>query len=642
MKLEPRTFSDMNLRASRFVIGVMAWLLPTITVLALASCEGEILESDPSLTTPSRSTSVLTTAEKALDTQGTVLDSPSANGTKNDRFDDFINHSYRQLLSRDPELVTSLGLQDAFEMGDDELTDISPGYSAETINLQRAILDELRTFDRNDLEKDQQLTYDIYAWYLEDLVRGGSFPYHDFPLTHYFTAEHNQIIHFFTEIHPISNVADAENYITRLSKIASKFRQLEEVLRLRQEAGIIPPRYIVERAGDQIGRIAHGEAVSTPFYSVFAEKIEELDGLSDSDRQSLLKTAEAIIEDSVIPAYLSLEGYLSELEQIAPQEIGVGTLPEGDSYYSQLLRHYTTTDLTADEIHQSGIQQLERIQREMRSLFSALEYSEDETIPQLYSRVARDGGTVPRAEVVPAYERIIAEAAASLEGISSLRPSAEIIVKGVPSGGYYVAPAFDGSRPGAFYATASGPLSRFAMPTLAYHEGIPGHHFQIAVAQDLDLSLFRNTVKFGAYVEGWALYAERLAWENGLYDDDPFGDLGRLQAEAFRAARLVVDTGIHARGWTRDRAIQFMESNTGLSRNMVASQIDRYVAWPGQATSYSIGMLKILELRGRAAEQLGDLFDHVVFNDFILSRGSLPLVELDDLVDEFISEQLNG
>jgi uncharacterized protein (DUF885 family) len=624
------------------VIGITTWLILSVTVLALASCKGEILETDSSLTTPIRSTAPQSTSEQTLDTQGFALDSASANGTKSERFNDFVDRSYRQLLLRDPELVTSLGLQDTFEMADDELTDISPGYSAETLNLQRVILDELRTFNRNELNQDQRLTYDIYAWYLEDLIRGGSFPFHDYPLTHYFTAEHNQIFHFFTEIHPFADQADAEYYITRLTKIPLKFQQLEEGLVLRQGEGIIPPRYILERAGGQIGRIAHSEAVSTPLYTTFVEKIGKLEGLSDSERHTLTTTAESVIESSVIPAFLSLGAYLSELEEIAPQEIGVWGLPDGDNYYAQLLRQYTTTDLTADEIHELGLRELERIQIEMRSLFIELDYSGNETIPQLYARLAGDGGTVPRSEIVATYERIIAEAAASLEGISSFRPNREIIVKGVPSGGYYVAPAFDGSRPGAFYATASGPLSRFAMPTLAYHEGIPGHHFQISVAQELDLSLFRNTVKFGAFVEGWALYAERLAWENGLYDDDPFGDLGRLQAEAFRAARLVVDTGIHARGWTRDQAIQFMESNTGLPRNMVANQIDRYVVWPGQATSYSIGMLKILELRAEAEERLGDQFDYAAFNDLILSQGGMPLFVLEHVVDEYITGQKIG
>ncbi len=585
---------------------------------------------------------MLTTAGKSSDPQETGLVPPGTEETTKDRFDDFVDLSYRQLLARDPELVTNLGLQYMFEKGDDQLTDISPGYSAETSNLQRSILNELGTFNRSELDTDQQLSYDIYTWYLEDLVRGGSFPYHDYPLTHYFTSEHNRIIHFFTEIHPITNQADAENYITRLSWIQNKFRQLEEGLRLRQEAGIIPPRYIVERAIGQIGRIAYGEAVATPFYTTFVEKIGKLEGLSDSDRHTLTMTAESVIESSVIPAFLSLGAYLSELEEIAPQEIGVWGLPDGDNYYAQLLRQYTTTDLTADEIHELGLRELERIQIEMRSFFIELDYSGNETIPQLYARVARDGGIVLMSEVVPTYERIIAEAAESLDGISTLRPETEVVVRGVSNGGFYVAPAADGTRPGAFYATATGPLPRFAMPTLAYHEAIPGHHFQLSVAQELKLPLFRSTVKFGAYVEGWALYAERLAWECGLYKDDPFGDLGRLQAEAYRAARLAVDTGIHARGWTREQAIQFMESNTGLPRNMVASQIDRYVVWPGQATSYSTGMLKILDLRAETEERLGDQFDTVAFNDLILGHGSMPLVVLEHVVDEYITGQRNG
>ena len=613
------------------------WLVLLFVSLALASCDDGKVLVDSSTTT-----AVPAAVEKDQEGVDSSPVSPSSLSSPQEPFDIFIDESYRQLLARDPERVINMGLQDTFEGIDEELTDISAEYSEETTRLQQAVLSKLQTFNRMELSKEQQLTYDIYAWYLDDQVRAGSYPFHDYPLTHFFTAEHNQIIHFFTEIHPITTREDAEDYITRLSKLGTKFNQLEEGLRLRQEAGIIPPRYILERAHGQVGSIANSLTVSTPFYSVFVEKLEALDDLSESDRLSLEKSAETAIEESVLPAYHSLLAALSDLEQTAPEEIGVWRLPEGDLYYQHLLRHYTTTDLTADEIHQIGLQELESIQTEMRLLSDELDYPQSESIPELYARAARNGGMVTRPEIVRTYEQIIAGAAASLDGISTLHPEADVVVKGAPSGGFYVAPAIDGSRPGVFYATLSSSLPHFAMPTLAYHEAIPGHHFQIAIAQDLDLPLVRNTTNFGAFVEGWALYAERLAWENGLYADDPYGDLGRLQAEAFRAARLVVDTGIHAEGWTRDRAIQFMVSNTGLPTPMVADQVDRYVVLPGQATAYSIGMLKILELRSLAQGQLGDHFGYVEYNDLILSQGSMPLVVLEQVVDDYISKQLNG
>jgi uncharacterized protein (DUF885 family) len=262
-------------------------------------------------------------------------------------------------------------------------------------------------------------------------------------------------------------------------------------------------------------------------------------------------------------------------------------------------------------------------------------------LPTLYGRVAGDSGLLSGDEIVAGYEAIIAEAAANVGEAFDLVPQADVIVIGGQSGGYYIPPAVDGSRPGAFYAVAVGSETRFSMPTLAYHEAIPGHHFQIAIQQELEgLPSFRNGETFTAYVEGWALYAELLASELGFYEDDPYGNLGRLQGEAFRAARLVVDTGIHAQGWTFEEAVNYMEENTGLPRRMVEGQIARYIVWPGQATAYKIGMIKILALRQKAMDELGAAFDLKEFHNIVLSNGSVPLDILERIVDDHIESKL--
>jgi uncharacterized protein (DUF885 family) len=239
-------------------------------------------------------------------------------------------------------------------------------------------------------------------------------------------------------------------------------------------------------------------------------------------------------------------------------------------------------------------------------------------------------------QIVTEYERLIETAEQELSVAFDLLPSADVVVIGGPTGGYYSPPAVDGSRPGAFYARAVGTEPRFGMPTLAYHEAIPGRHFQVAIALESDLPSFRKGATFTAYIEGWALYAERLAWEMGFYEADPYGNLGRLQGEAFRAARLVVDTGIHAKRWSYDQAVQFMLDNTGLSRGSMEFEVSRYATWPGQATAYMIGMLKILELRQRAMDQLGDEFEIKEFHNLVLGNGSLPLSILEQAVDEYI------
>jgi uncharacterized protein (DUF885 family) len=329
------------------------------------------------------------------------------------------------------------------------------------------------------------------------------------------------------------------------------------------------------------------------------------------------------------------------MREVAPIEDGVWQFDNGEEYYSYLLHHYTSTDLTADEIHQLGITELERIHGEMREIFSELGYPEDESIYQSYQQVANDGGIIPGNEMVAFHESIIEQANINLGELFEIQPEEPVVVIGGPIGGFYSPGSIDGTRPGAFYAEIS-PEGRpyFNLPSLTYHEAIPGHHFQIALAHEVDLPLFRNLLNFNAYVEGWALYAERLAWEAGWYEDDPFGDLGRLQFEAFRAARLVVDTGIHTKGWTFNHAVVFFMDNAGFDRQFSEQQIARYIVLPGQSTGYMIGMLKILELRQIAMEQLGDQFDLKQFHTVILQNGSMPLDVLEGIVQDYIAAKL--
>jgi uncharacterized protein (DUF885 family) len=319
----------------------------------------------------------------------------------------------------------------------------------------------------------------------------------------------------------------------------------------------------------------------------------------------------------------------------------VWQLPDGRAYYDYLLRHHTTSDLTSDEIHELGLRELARIQAEMRALFDQLGYPQDATIPELYARLAREGGSVSGRHAAETYESILEAAEEKLDAAFDVRPQAELIVIAGSEGDYYVSGSLDGSRPGAFYARISGgSQDLYGMPTLAYHEGVPGHHFQISLAQESDLPLFRNVVGFTGYAEGWALYAEQLAAELGWYKDDPSGELGRLQAQAFRAARLVVDTGLHAQGWNFDQAHDFMVENTGQDPGFMQFEVSRYITWPGQATAYMVGMLEIMALRQRAIDALGDRFDLREFHRVVLSNGSMPLEVLERVVDDYIEATL--
>lgn len=560
--------------------------------------------------------------------------------------DEFYEVSFQELMMRDPESVLAQGLADVYSLEGAELTDISDAYIRETQQMYSVVLDLLHTFDRESLSPEDQVSYDVYEWHLDDNVRGQEFMYYDYPATFFpVTAIHEGVIYFFTDLHPITNLQDAEDYVTRLGKVDVKFSQLMEGLKLREEEGIIPPKFASQWALYGLRNLENADAIHTPYYTTFNDKLITLDEITSSERESLLEAAEKAIEKAVLPGYKSLVSYLEHLESISSTEEGLWQFPKGEAYYAHLLRHYTTTSMTAEEIHQLGLTELDRIHAEMDVIFEGLGYDTDASLPDLFDRVARDGGTIPAADVMSTYEAIIQEAEDNLGLAFDIRPKAQLKVVPSPIKGMYVRASLDGSRPGAFHAgMGQSPEEWYAMPTLAYHEAVPGHHFQISLAQEADLPLFRSIVGSLGYTEGWALYGEQLAWELGWYDDDPYGNLGRLQAETFRAARLVVDTGLHTKGWTFSQALDFFIENVGFERGDSVDpegQIARYIVWPGQSTSYKIGMIQMLAIRQNAMDQLGDQFDLKEYHNLVLSNGSMPLEVLARVVENYIASKLN-
>ena len=561
--------------------------------------------------------------------------------------EDFYEESLRYLTLRSPESVVRLGLTDYYGVEEVLLDDISDEYQRETYQLLEVILDHLESYDRESLSSAEKISYDVYKWDLQDQLSEKEFMYHDYPATYYpITAVHEDIIDFFTEIHPIRHVQDAHDYVTRLGLVEGKIDQLIDNLDIRSQAGFIPPQFAIQWAvyGD-LGRFVNSSAKETPFYTALEQKMLPLSSGTPQEMEALLLEAEQIIVDEVLPAYQELYDALNDLETYAGGDSGVWRLPQGEAYYDYLLRHYTTTELSAEDIHQLGFDELERIHDEMRLVFDQLGYPDDISIIDGYDRVAVEGGYVAGEDVLHTYQDLITEADQNLEDAFDIRPEAEVIVIPDQYGDYYVRPAFDHSRPGAFYAGVSGSGKElYAMPTLVYHETIPGHHLQIALAMELkNLPSFRQGIGFTAFAEGWALYAERLAWELGWYEGSPYGHLGFLQAQAFRAARLVVDTGLHAMGWNFDQAQDFFTENTGfeVTDNVNPKyEIARYLVFPGQATAYYIGYLKFMELRQMATDVLGDQFDLKEFHRLVLSNGSLPLEILETVVVDWLDPQM--
>jgi uncharacterized protein (DUF885 family) len=552
--------------------------------------------------------------------------------------DEFYAESFRALITRSPETVVWEALESAFPLQGTGLDDISDEFQRETFSMYQVVLDALGNYDRDALTADERLDYDVYEYFLRDEVDRLDFMYHDFRATYMNFSVQRSTQRFFTDIHPLETPQDAEDYITRLQLVDDKFDQLIDHLNRQRNAGIVEPALTMNVALNQVTAIANSSPDDNPYFSGFAAKLRQIQELDEAGRTDLIDRARAAVTSGVTPAYQRLRNQLQNLLNNAPPIIGVGQYPRGNEWYAYALRHHSTTGLTPAQVHQLGLDELARIQAEMRLIFDQLGYPQNESLEQLYGRVARDGGIIPAADVKPVYEAIIDEAETRLPEAFDIFPAADVIVLPDPAGGFYISPSFDGKRPGAFYAGTDNDQAYFSMPSLTYHESVPGHHTQIAIAMEQDVPAFRKIVGFTGFIEGWALYAERLAHELGWYDGDPYGELGRLQFEALRAARLVMDTGIHSLGWSFDDAADFNRNNVGASLGSSQGAAGRYSVWPGQATAYLIGMLEILAQRERAMNELGPLFDLKAFHRAVLSNGAVPLKLLDDVVDRYIDE----
>jgi uncharacterized protein (DUF885 family) len=565
--------------------------------------------------------------ELAADLQGLALE-------------DFYHESIKALFSRSPETVVWLALTDIFPLKNVGLDEMSDAYRRDTFAMYRVVLDALRTYDRSTLDASAQLDFNVYEWYLQDVVDQLEFIYYDFIASYSIFGVQEDTRIFFTDIHPLANKGDAEDYVTRLNGVETKFSQVADHLNRQRSNGVIEPALTMQIAINLMTDLAQGSADTHPYFTSFSDRLDDIAGLDAGDRLTLIDAARQATNSSVIPGYQILRQTMQNLLSAAPASIGVGQYPRGHDYYTYMLRHHTTTDLTAAEIHQLGLDELQRVHFEMRLIFDQLGYPQNETLEQLYARVAADGGIIPAADALPTFEAIIAGAEQNLDQAFDTLPSANVIVIPDEFGGYYIGPSFDGTRPGAFYAGTMRDLPWYDMPSLTYHEAIPGHHLQIALALEQDVPAFRKLVRFTSFVEGWALYAERLAYELGWYDNDIYGNLGRLQFEALRAARLVIDTGIHSLGWSFDQATQFNVDNVGRSVGSSQGAAARYSVIPGQATAYMVGMLQILQVRQRTMDELGPQFDLREFHRALLSNGAVPLALLDSVADRYIAEKL--
>ncbi len=570
-------------------------------------------------------------------------------------YDMALNRAFAKTVIESPETLTQLHVleQAGITFHQDDLDDESQAAGDKALARMKKIGEELRGFDREELPYQQQLSYDMVDWLLTRMEDGvDKWRYYDYPLNQMFGVQSN-FPSFMESAHSINSVGDAKDYNTRLSKLGVKFTQIMEGLKIREDKGILPPTFVVDKVLDEMKAFVGAPASENILQTSFKTKLEEA-GISGDKQAELLAENTRQIENSVYPAYQIFIDYYTGLRPKTTTDDGVWKLPNGDKFYAFMLQMMTTSEMSPGEIHDLGLSEVARIQGEMLEILAAEGYDTTRPVGELLGEiVAEERFLYPdtdegREQILTDYQTILDEISAGLDDWFNIRPEAGLEVKRVPefkekssAGAYYNQPAMDGSRPGIFYANLYDikATPKLGMRTLAYHEGIPGHHFQVALAMEQEeLPLFRKMGPFVAYVEGWALYSERVAWEAG-FQKDPYTNLGRLQAELFRGVRLVVDTGIHHSRWTREQAIEYMLVNTGLPESDVIAEIERYIVMPGQACAYKVGMIEIMKLRALAEETLGDNFDVREFHDVILKNGAMPLAILNRVVNDWLAEK---
>jgi len=562
-------------------------------------------------------------------------------------FDTWVDKLTAETVRASPNLATTTQYftgaeQDAL---DRQLTPVTKAFRAERVAVARRALEELARFDRAKLDPAQVVSARIIEWDLDQQLKRAPFEDHAL-IFNQFWGLHTTLVNFLSQQHPVRNRRDIENYLARLELVAG---QIDEGVAQAREAGtrgFLMPDFITRAVIGQFDRFLDGAAAQNVFVTSLDDRATKVAGLAAADRAAFVAAAEKIVAASIRPAFTRARSLLQEQLPRTTADAGLWRLPDGAQAYATRLGYYTTTDLAPAQIHEIGLREVTRIEAEMDRLFRQLGYTEG-TIVERCTKLNQDlqppAEPDPRPALLARYQEILDDSVRRATKYFDLQPKAPCEVKREPlftektAAAHYSVPARDGSRPGVFWAPLPGPIFRMQnMRTLTYHEAIPGHHYQLALMQEMtDLPRFRQDRIFGgnsANPEGWALYAEQLAAEAGWYEGDIPGHIGQLEAELARARRLVLDTGIHAMKWTRQQAIDY-----GLPGFNAATEVDRYTVIPGQACAYKIGQLKILELRAKAKAALGDKFAIKEFHNVVLRAGIVPLSVLEGIVDDWIA-----
>lgn len=567
---------------------------------------------------------------------------------------DFFQELFDREVAQDPETQTYLGLKT-----DDQDKWFDRSDAAAQVNVQEAIadLERLAAFDRSALSEDNRTSYDLMKYQLDEIVAAAPYRRHSYVVDQ-FRGQVTDKVSLLLNAHKIGSVNDAKDYIARVVGLEGVYADMTKKLVDRAEFGVLTPAFAYQDMINDISGLGTGAPIEESvtnhvLFDDFTNKISGLE-LDQKSKTDLIESLSAAIRGPFKSAIDRLIVEITRQSTLADGNNGVWALPDGDGYYKAEIKRHTTLNLAADQVHQLGLDDVERIHAEMRSIMQTLGFEGSLQDFFVFARTDPsnfyENSEAGREQFLEDARTQTADIFAVADQYFNRLPKASMEVRKVEawrenstSIAFYQSPSLDGSRPGLYYANLKDMTTyqKSVSTAITYHEGVPGHHFQIALAQELeDLPDFRKHSFYGAYTEGWALYAERLAKDMGFYLE-PMSDFGRLHDEIWRSARLVIDTGIHAKQWTREQAIDYFRQNTPLSEGDMVTEVERFFVNPGQALGYKIGMMKILELRARAKQKLADDYDIREFHDVVIGRGAMPLPILESQVDAYIAGKLN-
>ena len=555
--------------------------------------------------------------------------------------EEFINEAYQRLMRRSPETMTAVGLGGIYQIRNNELDSYALQDLLTTQALESALLEQAQSYDRAGLPNEVNFNLRLLIWLLEERVDRHPYQWLAFPLYNQQGFLTDQYTYLLMVTHPFESRQDIEDYLSRLEAIGDQVTQITGYLQIQHEQGIRLPYELYSAVMTEMGAHRWKVGTKTPFVRVLAIRLQSLDSISHEERQAYYEAGGKIAEMEILPAFEGLMAALYDLAEETTTAIGTVTQPEGEAYYQARLNHFTSLNLSAEEIQTLGLAEVARLQEAVQEAASEMGYAESLPLQEIFRQATVSQNYALGLDILVTLRALLLEAESQMDRIVDRSFDEDLSMVPVFEGGFYEPAALDGSRRGAFYAGFTGREAYFDMPTQVYHETYPGRHLQSSMIQASDLSNFRKALRFPAFDEGWAHYAETLAWEMGLYEDNPSANLGRLQQALIQAAQLVVDTGIHAYGWTAEEAARYLVEAAGIDRPEANDLVLLQIAQPGSAVSAAVGANYMMGLRDQAEAEMGEDFNLRGFHTRLLSGGSLPLPFLEERILAFTAGKLD-